>query len=1234
MSSRAELESRRIQALHAALRERILVLDGAMGTMIQRHDLSEEDFRGEAFRDHEHPLVGAHDVLSITQPELIEAIHTAYLEAGADLVETNTFNAQRISMLDYGLEDRVYELNRAAAEVARRAADAATTKTPERPRFVCGSLGPTNRTASLSPDVGDPAFRNVTFEELVEAYAEQARGLLDGGADVLMIETVFDTLNAKAALFALTGLLSERGREVPLMVSGTITDQSGRTLSGQTPEAFYHSMRHAPLFSIGLNCALGAEQLRPFLEELSGVSAFPVSCHPNAGLPNEFGGYDETAEMTSGILREFAEAGFVNIVGGCCGTTPEHVAAIADAVRTVPPRTPSTPRAGMSLSGLEPLTIGPESLFANIGERTNVTGSARFRKLIAEDAYEEALGVARQQVQSGAQLLDVNMDEGLLDSVAAMKRLLNLIAVEPDIARIPIVIDSSRWDVLEAGLRCVQGRGIVNSLSLKDGEATFLEQARLVRRYGAAVIVMAFDEEGQAETVARKVSICERAYRLLVDEVGFAPEDIVFDPNVFAVATGIEEHNRYGVAFIEAVREIKARLPGVKTSGGVSNVSFSFRGSPRVREAMHSVFLYHAIQAGLDMAIVNAGALPVYDDIPAELLEAVEDVLFDRRPDATDRLLALADRFKGSTPADQIDQSWREGPVAERLKHSLVHGLTEFIEADTEEARASLPRALDVIEGPLMDGMNEVGELFGSGRMFLPQVVKSARVMKKAVSYLVPFLEDEDTGERGSAGKVLLATVKGDVHDIGKNIVGVVLQCNGYEIVDLGVMVPAERILEVALAEEVDIIGLSGLITPSLDQMVHVAAEMERLGYATPLLIGGATTSRKHTAVRIEPEYSGMTVHVLDASKAVGVVSTILDPERGTSFAEETRAEAERERQAYRAKTEASRLLTIGEARSRQHAIDWAGYTPPEPHAIGIREFRDYPLAELIDYIDWTPFFHAWELRGRYPALLADPEMGEAATRLFEDAETLLDRIVSEGLLSAHGVTGIFPAKRVGDDIVVSERPGAEPTVTLHFLRQQFDKGSDRVNACLADFVSPLGDDYLGAFVVTAGHGLEALCAELEAAGDDYQSILAKALADRFAEAFAERMHERVRVELWGYAQDERWINKELIAERYVGIRPAPGYPACPDHTEKATLFRLLGAEARVGAELTESFAMYPTATVAGWYFSHPESHYFGIGRIDRDQVADYAHRKGLSTEEAERWLAPSLGYEPTKVRR
>ena len=1204
-----------------------------MGTMIQRHDLTEEDFRRGHFEDHAMPLQGDNDVLVLTRPDVIEGIHREYLAAGADIIETNTFNATSIAQADYGLEHAVRDINLAAARVARRAADAFTAEDPTRPRFVCGVLGPTNRTASISPDVNDPGFRNVTFEELDRAYTEQAEALLDGGVDILMIETAFDTLNAKAALFAVTGVLAAREIDVPVMISGSITDQSGRTLTGQTTEAFYRSMSHGGALSIGLNCSLGATQLRPYMEELSAVAEGLVSCHPNAGLPNEFGQYDETPEETAATIREFAESGFVNIVGGCCGTTPAHIEAIARAVAEVPPRPVPQHDPQLRLSGLEAVNIGPDSLFVNIGERTNVTGSARFARLIREDDYETALQVARQQVENGAQLIDVNMDEGLLDSEAAMVRFLNLIASEPDISKVPIVIDSSRWEVIEAGLRCVQGKGVVNSISLKDGEEDFIAKAKLVRRYGAAVIVMAFDEQGQADTEERKVEICTRAYRVLTEVVGFPAEDIIFDPNIFAVATGIEEHNRYAIDFIEATRRIKQDLPHALVSGGVSNLSFSYRGSPQIREAMHSAFLYRAIQAGMDMGIVNAGALAVYDDIPADLKEAVEDVLFDRRPDATERLTALADQYRGQGTVTVEDLSWRETTVEKRLEHALVHGIADFVEEDAEEARSTRDRAIEVIEGPLMDGMNVVGDLFGSGKMFLPQVVKSARVMKKAVAYLIPFIEEEKTasGETGAKGKIVLATVKGDVHDIGKNIVGVVLGCNNYDIVDLGVMVAADKILDAAVEEKADIVGLSGLITPSLDQMVHVAAEMERRELDLPLLIGGATTSKVHTAVKIEGRYSGPTVHVLDASRSVGVVGALLDPKQRPRFSQDIREEYAQVRERRKEKAARAKTLSLAEARERRLRLDWGGYSPPEPQQPGVTTFDDFPLERLVELIDWTPFFQTWELAGKYPDILEDDVVGEQARTLLQEARALLDEIVSDRLLRAQAIVGLFPAASRGDDIVLFE-DGArtQERAVFRHLRQQFEK-KDRPSMSLADFVAPHGngtEDYAGLFVVTAGHGLDALVRRFESDHDDYHAIMAKALADRLAEAFAEYMHRHVRRDLWGYARDEALDNEGLIREAYRGIRPAPGYPACPEHTEKRTLFDVLDAD-RIGVSLTESCAMLPAASVSGWYFAHPDAAYFGLGRIGRDQVEDYAKRKGMSLQEAERWLAPNLAYEP-----
>jgi len=1220
--------------LRELLGQRILILDGAMATMIQRHGLSEEDFRGERFAEHSRPLKGDNDLLSLTRPDIIEAIHRGYLEAGADIIETNTFNGTRISQSDYGLESVVRELNTAAARLARRAADAFTARTPEKPRFVAGVLGPTNRTASLSPDVNDPGFRNVTFDELVTAYAEQAEGLLDGGVDLLLVETVFDTLNCKAALFAIHGLLRARQADVPLMVSGTITDQSGRTLSGQTTEAFWNSVSHADLFSVGLNCALGADQLRPYLEDLSRVARVPVSCHPNAGLPNAFGGYDDTPEHMAGVLREYARHGWLNIVGGCCGTTPDHIRAIAEAVAGLAPRAVPTPEPYTRLSGLEPLTIRPETGFVNVGERTNVTGSSKFARLIREGDYEAALHIARDQVTNGAQMIDVNMDEGMLDSKAAMVRFLSLIASEPDIAKVPIMIDSSKWEVIEAGLKCVQGKGVVNSISLKEGVEAFIEQARKIRQYGAAVVVMAFDQRGQADSYERKVEILSEAYRILTEEVGFPPQDILLDPNIFAVATGIEEHANYALDYINAARTLKERFPHCLVSGGVSNVSFAFRGTNTVREAIHAVFLYHALRAGMDMGIVNAGQLPVYDDIAPELRQAIEDVLLNRRPDATDRLMELARGVEGKGIARKRDLAWRDQPVEKRLAHALVEGITDFIEADAEEARQKAARPIQVIEGPLMDGMNIVGDLFGSGRMFLPQVVKSARVMKKAVAYLVPFIEEERAAGGAaprSNGKIVLATVKGDVHDIGKNIVAVVLRCNNYEVIDLGVMVPAAKILDTARTERADAIGLSGLITPSLDEMMHVARELEREHFDVPLLIGGATTSKAHTAVKIEPCYHGPTVHVLDASRGVGVVGNLLSPERRGAFASQVRAEYVRVREAHAGRQAVGHLQPLAEARRRKLALDWKGYRPVPPPRLGVASFPDYPLAELASYIDWSPFFRAWELHGAYPRILEDATTGAAARALFQDGQRLLQRIVSEKRFRARGVFGLFPANAVGDDIeVYADDRRNRVVAVLHHLRQQAEKPPDRPNLCLADFVAPNESgvpDYVGAFAVTVGAEVEQFAREFERAHDDYQAIMTKALGDRLAEAFAERLHQRIRTELWGYARAEALGNEDLIREKYAGIRPAPGYPACPDHTEKRTLFDLLDAGHHAGVTLTENWAMLPASTVAGWYLGHPEAYYFGLGKIDRDQVADYAQRKGMTVTEVERWLRPNLGY-------
>ena len=1228
------IDEARIQRLHSALAERILLIDGAMGTMIQRYQLTEADYRGERFADHPRELKGNSDLLTLTRPDVIAAIHREYLAAGADIVETNTFSATTISQADYALEAIVFELNQAGATLARQVADEATAKDPSRPRFVAGVVGPTNRTASISPDVSDPSARNVTYDELVAAYREAALGLLAGGADLLLVETIFDSLNARAALYAIDELFCDLGVRVPVMVSGTITDQSGRTLSGQTTEAFWISMSHARPLSIGLNCALGAKELRPYVEELSRSADVLVSAHPNAGLPNAFGGYDETPESMALLIGEWAREGFLNIVGGCCGTTPDHIRAIARAVKGVPPReVPELPR-WLRLSGLEPCVVRPDSLFVNVGERTNVTGSKRFSRLITSGDYEGALAVARDQVENGAQIIDVNMDEGMLDSEAAMARFLRLTASEPDISRVPVMIDSSKWSVIEAGLKNVQGKCIVNSISLKEGEEVFLEQARKIRRYGAAVIVMAFDEEGQADSEERKVEICTRCYRLL-EGAGFPPEDIIFDPNIFAIGTGIEEHNNYGVDFIEATRRIKATLPRCHVSGGVSNLSFSFRGNEPVREAIHSVFLFHAIRAGMDMGIVNPGQLAVYEDIEPELKERVEDLVLNRRSDATERLLEIAETVKGKEKTGGPDLAWRQGSVEERLSHALVHGIVEFIEADTEEARQRYDRPLHVIEGPLMQGMNVVGDLFGAGKMFLPQVVKSARVMKKAVAHLLPYLEEEKARLapelQRSNGKILLATVKGDVHDIGKNIVGVVLQCNGYEVIDLGVMVPAQKILDTAREHGVDIIGLSGLITPSLDEMVHVAKEMTRLSFEVPLLIGGATTSRAHTAVKIAPEYAHPVLYVQDASRAVGVASRLLSDELRPELVDEVAREYDAIRAQHMGRKTQQRSLSLDAARANRRVVDFAAEAPVSPRDVGVKVFEDWPLDDLVRRIDWTPFFKAWELQGRYPDILEDEEVGEAARNLLKDANALLERIVKEKLLTAKGVVGLFPANAVGDDIeVYADDTRDKRLATLHTLRQQAEKSAGRENLALADFVAPKEsgvEDWVGAFAVTAGVGLDELVRGFEDKHDDYSAILAKALADRLAEAFAERLHEEVRRVHWGYSPDEDLDNDALIREEYRGIRPAPGYPACPDHTEKGTIFRLLDATGNTGITLTESFAMLPTASVSGLYFAHPRAEYFGLGKIGRDQVEDYAQRKGVSVDEVERWLAPNLGY-------
>jgi 5-methyltetrahydrofolate--homocysteine methyltransferase len=1239
-----------LAALQSAARERILILDGAMGTQIQGLGFDEDHFRGAHFAGCSHHQKGNNDLLILTQPKAIEEIHYQYALAGADIIETNTFSSTSIAQADYAMEDAVYELNRQGADLVRRAALRAQNEDGKR-RFVAGALGPTNRTASISPDVNNPGYRAVTFDDLRMAYGEQLRGLIDGGADIILIETIFDTLNAKAAIFACQEIFIEKGIRLPLMISGTITDLSGRTLSGQTPTAFWHSVRHASPFTVGLNCALGAAAMRPHLAELSGVAETFICAYPNAGLPNAFGQYDESPDFMAAQVEDFAREGLVNVVGGCCGSTPDHIRAIAEAVRKHPPRRPAERAPLMQLSGLEPFTLTKDIPLVNIGERTNVTGSARFRKLITAGDYAAALDIARDQVTNGAQVIDVNMDEGLIDSRKAMVEYLNLVAAEPDIARVPVMIDSSKWEVIEAGLKCVQGKPIVNSISMKEGEEAFLHQARLCRAYGAAVVVMAFDEKGQADTKARKVEICTRAYKLLTERVGFPPEDIIFDPNVFAVATGIEDHDNYGVDFIEAAGEITSTLPHVHISGGVSNLSFSFRGNEPVREAMHAVFLYHAIRRGMDMGIVNAGQLAVYDTIDPELREACEDVIQNRRPKAggtaTERLLEIAERFKGTgKETKERDLAWRDWPVEQRISHALVNGITEFIDADTDEARLAAERPLHVIEGPLMAGMNVVGDLFGAGKMFLPQVVKSARVMKQAVAGLLPHMEAEKaanaaagiaSGERKSAGKILMATVKGDVHDIGKNIVGVVLACNNYEIVDLGVMVPAAKILQTARDEKVDIIGLSGLITPSLDEMAHVAAELEREGYDIPLLIGGATTSRVHTAVKIHPRYHrGQTVHVADASRAVGVVSALLSTEAKPGYVETIQAEYQKVAEAHH-RAEADKLrLPLEKARANAHKIDWARYTPPKPSFLGTKVFETWDLAELARYIDWTPFFQTWELKGRYPNILKDQKQGPAARQLFDDAQAMLEKIIAEKWLAPKGVVGFWPANAVGDDIrLFTDERRDKPLATLHSLRQQLAKRDGRANVALSDFVAPAAShkpDYVGGFVVTAGIEEVALAERFERANDDYSSILIKALADRFAEAFAERLHEAVRKDYWGYAPDENLTPDELIGEPYRGIRPAPGYPAQPDHTEKVTLFRLLDAERAAGVTLTESMAMWPGSSVSGIYLSHPESYYFGVAKVERDQVEDYARRKSMPVAEIERWLGPILNYLPASA--
>jgi 5-methyltetrahydrofolate--homocysteine methyltransferase len=1229
-----------LEALQKAARERILILDGAMGTEIQGLGLTEEDFRGERFLGCACHQQGNNDLLILTQPNAIEDIHFRYAMAGADILETNTFSSTRIAQADYEMEGAVYDLNRHGAELVRRAAWRAEREDGKR-RFVAGAIGPTNRTASISPDVNNPGYRAVSFDDLRVAYGEQIDGLIDGGADIILIETIFDTLNAKAAIFACEECFLAKGIRLPVMISGTITDLSGRTLSGQTPTAFWNSVRHAKPFAVGLNCALGADAMRPHLQELSAVADTFISAYPNAGLPNEFGRYDQSPEEMASLVAGFAEEGIVNVVGGCCGSTPAHIAAITEAVKGRVPRKPAEHRPFMSLSGLEPFELTKDIPFVNVGERTNVTGSAKFRKLITAGDYSAALVVARDQVENGAQIIDINMDEGLIDSEKAMVEFLNLIAAEPDIARVPVMIDSSKFPIIEAGLKCVQGKAVVNSISLKEGEENFVAQGKLIRNYGAAVVVMAFDEKGQADTYERKVEICRRAYRILTEEAGFAPEDIIFDPNVFAVATGIEEHDNYGVDFIEATRTIRQEMPLVHISGGVSNLSFSFRGNEPVREAMHAVFLYHAIQAGMDMGIVNAGQLAVYESIDPDLREACEDVVLNRRKDGTERLLEIAERYRGTgeAKARTQDMSWREWPVAKRLEHALVNGITEFIDVDTQEARKQAERPLHVIEGPLMAGMNVVGDLFGAGKMFLPQVVKSARVMKQAVAVLLPYMEEEKranggTGERQAAGKVLMATVKGDVHDIGKNIVGVVLACNNYEIIDLGVMVPATKILEVAKAENVDVIGLSGLITPSLDEMVYVASEMQRQGFTVPLLIGGATTSRVHTAVKIHPQYkAGQAVYVTDASRAVGVVSSLLAEDGNETYVDGIRAEYAKVAEAHaRAEAEKQRQ-PLASARENAGKLDWSGYKPTKPSFTGTKVFEEYDLAELARYIDWTPFFQTWELKGRFPAILDDEKQGEAARQLFADAQAMLKKIIAENWFRPRAVIGFWPANAVGDDIrLFRDDSRRQELATFFTLRQQIAKREGRANVALSDFVAPLETgvpDYVGGFVVTAGIEEVAIAERFERANDDYSSILVKALADRFAEAFAERMHERVRREFWGYAPEEAFTPEELISETYAGIRPAPGYPAQPDHTEKLTLFSLLDATEATGVTLTESYAMWPGSSVSGLYIGHPESYYFGVAKVERDQVEDYAARKGMDVREVERWLGPVLNYVP-----
>ncbi len=1229
MSNRADLFAQQLE-------KRILILDGAMGSMIQTYKLQEEDYRGDRFQTWKSELKGNNDLLTLTRPQIIEDIHSAYLAAGADILETNTFNANSISLGDYQMESLAYEINCEASKLARKAADCFTAKDPAKPRFVAGVLGPTTRSASISPDVNNPGSRNITFDQLVEAYFEATKGLVDGGSDIILIETIFDTLNAKAAIFAVESYFEQFSTKLPVMISGTITDASGRTLSGQTTEAFYNSLHHVEPISIGLNCALGPDLLRPYIEEMSRVSNVCVNVHPNAGLPNEFGEYDLSPEDMAKELADWAKSGYINIIGGCCGTTPAHIAAIAQQMESYAPRKKPRITQQCRLSGLEPMNIGPDALFVNVGERNNVTGSAKFKRLILEDNYDAALDVAREQVDNGAQIIDINMDEAMLDGKAAMELFLNLIATEPDIARVPIMIDSSKWEILEAGLKCIQGKGILNSISIKEGEAQFIQRAKLAKQYGAAIIVMAFDEVGQADTQARKIEICTRSYKILVEQIGFPAEDIIFDPNIFAVATGIEEHNNYGVDFIEATRVIKKNLPFALISGGVSNVSFSFRGNNAVREAIHAVFLYHAIKAGMDMGIVNAGQLALYDEIPQALREGVEDVVLNRRDDATERLLELAERFKGggSSTAKVEDLSWREWPVEKRIEHALVKGLDTYVVADTEEARQQFARPIQVIEGPLMDGMNTVGDLFGDGKMFLPQVVKSARVMKKAVAHLTPFIEAEKSDGLKAAGKILMATVKGDVHDIGKNIVGVILQCNNFEVIDIGVMVPANKILEEAKKHDVDVIGLSGLITPSLEEMAHIAKEMQRQGFTLPLLIGGATTSRAHTAVKIDPHYAAdQVIWVKDASRAVGVVQKLISAELKVPFVEAIKNEYAAVRTQHAGRRSQIKWLSLQQARANKAKIDWTDYVPPKPKSLKLQCFIDYPLSDLVSQIDWTPFFHAWELKGSYPKILDDADKGAEAKKLFADAQLMLEKIMTEKWISAAGVVQLFPANSVNDDDVEIYTDEERKTVksTLCFNRQQQEKPPGRPNQCLADFIAPKASklqDYIGMFAVTTGIGIDQHVQRFEAAHDDYSSIMLKALADRLAEAFAEHMHEKVRKEIWAYAKSESLKNAELIKEKYSGIRPAPGYPANPDHTEKAKLWNLLDVEKRVGISITEHFAMLPTAAVSGLYFSHPDAKYFAVGKIARDQVKNYAVRKNMSITEAERWLAPNLGYD------